>query len=580
MQPLRLCEALALVVLAAVAVAGTNVACPSASTIDTDGTRWAQSATSYGMPATWKESSGFDAALRKEYETAFNLATSFLGKYAAYIYLLEPNGDDSAYTSLVAHHCQHQGLVNPVFDGAFYKDACGKQPVASAKQGGGKFFSQPTLACACKTVYSFDTSMFMIPSVGAAVAPQQEALIHEYFHVYTSATTPLAPQWMSEGGAVLLRCLFSTTLKPADLFRDCLYSGGGRSGIVPGVRKLYTPESTVASEQTAWLKVYGEDRKNDNPLSKLGNKGKMADGTSYEDHVYYDAGAAAVLFAADRSAKHHGITTKQALINMFQSHEAGKGFWLVAEDYTLDTSINKDASQVPEGAGWRKALAAYTGDDSVATFYTAFDNFAYALGAKDGSALIALAPGDDDVKALIATPYKAPAGTVTYPSWQLKQEAAKNAICAPEAATPGAAATTAATTTTAAAPTSAVLVLSHAQANCSGMATSAPLDPIDATCRETGGRWNKYAYANGATSCGSGVSIEIFRGTDGRGYQTEAVCKAATTPPQTLAVNTCGTEFALAGVAKSTMITCASSGSALRVSLLALAVSVAAAMFA
>ena len=65
-------------------------------------------------------------------------------------------------------------------------------------------------------------------------------------------------------GRTLCAYLYGRTLCACAAFR-----------IVPGVRKLYTPESTVASEQTAWLKVYGEDRKNDNPLSKLGNKGKM-----------------------------------------------------------------------------------------------------------------------------------------------------------------------------------------------------------------------------------------------------------------------------------------------------------------
>jgi len=651
-QPHRLgrggaaCAALVALASVAVPVTGINTDCPNVYQLDTDGQRWSLAAKTYGIEPEWRQSTGFDASLRTEYEAAFDLISGFLGKYRVYIYLFEPKGADEAYTAVVESYCTHIEIANPINDTPELKKICRDGIVANAKAGTPSFVVAPNLVCTCKNVVQHESAMFMSPSPGSLnptqeeMASEQAHFIHEYFHVYRGATTPLVPAWMGAGTAVLLKCLFASTLNPAATMFDCLHTGGGRSGIVPAVNKLYAAVAgSTALERTSWLKAYGEDRKKINPLSKIGNGGKMADGSDYESHIYYDAGAAAMLFAADRSATYHKITRVQALANMFQSTEPGKGLFLVADAYKMDTSKTGDASQVPEGAGWRKAFAAYTGDDTTSTFYIAFDNFAYA--DKDGATIVALAPSDPELQVLVKIAYQtdtiknkygeltAPnADATTFPNavkqnpcaWPTVTTKAPNSVTAAGASSPGAtsvsaggngqecfnintqsecdstagcqydapntqcstAAVTAAATTTKTAIKSAVLLTSYTAANCAGEQDKVALDPVDGVCRQTGTKWNKYMYTNGATSCRTGVSIGIFRG-----YASKAVCDAAklggvgtgTVTVATVTVDTCVTDFATAGVDKSAVLTCASAGSALHATLAVLMASIVASVF-
>ena len=117
--------------------------------------------------------------------------------------------------------------------------------------------------------------------------------------------------------------------------------------------------------------------------------------------VYYDFGALAVLYAIKKASENTGgaVSEPVALTNFFTSSidvsgTTGAGFWLDIEPYTEMDYETDYPSDVPEGAGWRKALSEFTGYPNTQAFYTDFQAWASAATAVDMSEVITFDPAD------------------------------------------------------------------------------------------------------------------------------------------------------------------------------------------
>ena len=75
-----------------------------------------------------------------------------------------------------------------------------------------------------------------------------------------------------------------------------------------------------------------------------------------------------------------------------------RGFWHAIVPYG-DIDLEKGyPSSVPEGKGWKAALTAFTGDESVGEFYAAFEAFVSPNGkVASEAALLALLEDDDSI---------------------------------------------------------------------------------------------------------------------------------------------------------------------------------------
>ena len=84
-------------------------------------------------------------------------------------------------------------------------------------------------------------------------------------------------------------------------------------------------------------------------------------------YIYYDLGAFAVAMAITRADAKFGRGA--ATINDFWT-SAVRGFWRRTDiPYGPIDHVNGWSSDVPEGSGWRGALAAFLGDATTADFY-------------------------------------------------------------------------------------------------------------------------------------------------------------------------------------------------------------------
>ena len=84
-------------------------------------------------------------------------------------------------------------------------------------------------------------------------------------------------------------------------------------------------------------------------------------------YIYYDLGAFAVAMAITRADAKFGRGA--ATINDFWT-SAERGFWRRTDiPYGPIDHVNGWPSDVPEGSGWRGALAAFLGDATTAEFY-------------------------------------------------------------------------------------------------------------------------------------------------------------------------------------------------------------------
>ena len=212
---------------------------------------------------------------------------------------------------------------------------------------------------------------------------------HEFTHVYQATKGDYPPAWMFEGGAVHMQALVSKTfpvtlggMEMNSYSKTYQYMGGRSKSITNNTIAYYN--TTLGRERG--LKG-GEDRcAGDNCGTALPDNQAPLGGA-----MIYDVGAMAIAFAINRANK----TSKQ----FWTSSVLGEGFWNVlpahgspAEDWDY---LNGHASQVKEGQGWKKVLAAFTGDPNVTAFYDAFDAWARTA---DQAAMLAILEADTAIE--------------------------------------------------------------------------------------------------------------------------------------------------------------------------------------
>eukprot|EP00941_MAST-03F_sp_MAST-3F-sp1_P003534 g3534.t1 len=240
--------------------------------------------------------------------------------------------------------------------------------VSQAKQNTGSFYLSGFEDCICQRHTYIAAPIFMIPRSNDPNLMASEFVaraIHEYTHVVQKALGSPVPAWTMEGGAVLNECLFSNRLDNPETFSDCLTTGGGRGGVVKNLRKLYLKDPTIK-----WLTKYGTDWpcQGDNPPNGHPPGLKAGEETSW---IYYDAGAYAMAFAVVKANENHQNDGGRTFVDLWNG-EGKKGFWHSIGSYEID-SMNGWPSMVPEGSGWKKALAEFTGYTTVTDFYAAFE---------------------------------------------------------------------------------------------------------------------------------------------------------------------------------------------------------------
>ena len=298
------------------------------------------------------QSTGFPAALRAGAETGVDLTRSMLGTASdTRIYLLEPNGADDVYSALIDDYCEFVG---------WDWSECGESEVAAAQSGGGQYYLSGKESCVCGEYTYAGAPMFMMPSTSDDATMVAERAIHEYTHVIQKASGGPMADWLMEGGAVFNECWLGPELSGSyySTFSDCFQYGGGGGGILNNVRQLYLDDPSVP-----WFTLWANDRCcGDDCPSTHGEGQGMQD-----RYIYYDLGAFAVAMAITRADAKFGRGA--ATINEFWT-SAERGFWRRTDiPYGPIDHVNGWPSDVPEGSGWRGALAAFLGDATTADFY-------------------------------------------------------------------------------------------------------------------------------------------------------------------------------------------------------------------
>jgi hypothetical protein len=190
---------------------------------------------------------------------------------------------------------------------------------------------------------------------------------------------------LMEGGAVHMQALVSHKFPVSSIMGHTVDSynstyeflGGRQSSIIDHTIRYYA--STIG--KTHGLKA-GEDRCCGDSCGAGLTAAQLTEGgyADYGGALYYDTGAVAVAWAIKRSGK----TSAQ----FWTSPEEGKGFWNAITVSSEWDYLTGHASQVKEGAGWKKAFTAFTGDANMAAFYAAFDAWAATATKTDMLAVL------------------------------------------------------------------------------------------------------------------------------------------------------------------------------------------------
>ena len=343
---------------------------------------------------TYVASDNFVASSRTAIEQGMALATNFLGISSnTRIYMYEPNGLDSAYATVTANMCEFWSRID---------SGCGDSEKTSAQGGGGQYYLSGVTGCMNNGLTYTGAPVFMMPSVTDDDSNLKMRAVHEFTHVYQKAAAGGAlPAWLMEGGAVYMECVLAQRAGTRSSFSECFKYGGGGGGILRNARGLY-----LSSPSTPWLTMYGGDRCCGSACGTAGNVCAVGgdesactfdnggSNTQYERAVFYDLGALAIAFAVQRANDTHTETGGRTTKDFFQSRS--KGFWLAVEPVEIDL-VDGWPSDVPEGSGWKGALAAFTGDATVADFYAAFEDAMVAGTVATEPELLARLEDDDAV---------------------------------------------------------------------------------------------------------------------------------------------------------------------------------------
>jgi hypothetical protein len=147
--------------------------------------------------------------------------------------------------------------------------------------------------------------------------------------------------------------------------------------------------------------------------------------------IWYNAGAVAVMYAIHKAnANRPGGRTS---LDFWQSTDCpDRGFWHCIEPYNQGMDGSFYPSSVPEGQGWKKALAIFTGFATAADFYVSFETWAAASSVSE---LLAVVEANEAVYTMSGVQFVAPSNMNAWPHMP-KVLAQNGAVC--EASSDGA----------------------------------------------------------------------------------------------------------------------------------------------
>lgn len=353
-----------------------------------------------GAGPEYVKSTGFSAAWEAAIKDSTDTVRKFLGSASGNkFFLYGANEAEANYAAVTKAWCDY---TQP--DVSNRQADCGEYEKNQAMnfQNPAYMVSGRNSACTCNDYTVEVAPVFFRPNPSDSADTLWELTSHEYTHAVQKAFGGPMPGWLMEGGAVHMQCVMGT-IRPAQyggpmLYSDCFKMGGGRSpGIIPNVRAIYS-----RSDAKNWLTLYGADRacgteavpdyEKNNPLP---TDNDFRSG----DYVYYDSGAVAVAFAIHKSNKSSSDFWRSC-----------SGFWHSHQPYgNIDYSTGWE-SDVPEGQGWRKALADFTGYPTAAAFYAAFESFVRPSGGVvSEAAILAILESDASIASQAATAASFPA---------------------------------------------------------------------------------------------------------------------------------------------------------------------------
>ena len=174
--------------------------------------------------------------------------------------------------------------------------------------------------------------------------------------------------WLMEGARYNWRPFFPTTHRGT--YRKT-YEDHFKHTIFPAAIDLYGNTSVAT-----WLTTYGSDRECENDIPP--------GGVNANPDVFYNVGARGSSVCHIQSQHQPRGDGGRTFADFWTNTEKHKGFWhsIVVDDYEFN--IDTDwPSQVPEGTGWKGALANFTGHDSVAAFYADFEAWIKPRGSQN-----------------------------------------------------------------------------------------------------------------------------------------------------------------------------------------------------
>ena len=299
----------------------------------------------------------------------------------ASLFFYEQGGLDSSYDIVNEAWCEKTRSA----PGWCNDGSRNTQTAKSTDQWGEFFMSKGSTCRSCNNETTHNSSpLAFIP--GKTVSPWDIELraVHEYVHAWQSAFTDQTPNWLVEGGAVFLECVYEAN--QGHSFSDCFKFSGGRGGIVRNVRTIYS------SSETKWLTNYGDDR-------CCGSDCPDTRGDTQNTNGYYDVGALAIAFAIHKAnATMHDKDDSRTLLNFWTSTDDQRGFWHSIYPWDGFDQMISWPSDVPEGFGWKAALANFTGHSSVVAFYEEFENWVAPGGiVRSEDELLSILESDADV---------------------------------------------------------------------------------------------------------------------------------------------------------------------------------------
>eukprot|EP00931_Biecheleriopsis_adriatica_P068392 TRINITY_DN42358_c0_g1_i1.p1 TRINITY_DN42358_c0_g1~~TRINITY_DN42358_c0_g1_i1.p1 ORF type:complete len:475 (+),score=72.89 TRINITY_DN42358_c0_g1_i1:73-1497(+) len=345
-----------------------------------------------GSLPEYVKSTDFSSNWETAIKSSVNLVRNFLGSASGNkFFLYGANEPEPNYAAVTAAWCEYtQPLPLRAPD-------CGdhEKNAAMTYQYPAYMVSGRNPACTCGD-YTIEVAPILFrPDPGDMAATVWEIAAHEYTHAIQKAFGGPMPAWLMEGGAVHMQCVMGA-IRPSEYggpvqYSECFKTGGGRDGgIVGNVRRIYNRVDAVN-----WLTLYGTDRPcGTEAVPEYVQKNPLPTDDDFRqgDYLWYDTGALAVAFAINKGGRTTSDFWREG------------GFWHSHEPYgNIDYSTGWE-SDVPEGKGWRKALADFSGYATSAEFFAAFEEFVRPSGTTASEQeLLAILEGDVSIASQAAS---------------------------------------------------------------------------------------------------------------------------------------------------------------------------------